>query len=124
MACFFLGLCALKMSFIGPPPVPLTMTPAPVVVPTRPPPLTFSTLPPIWQCIAWHESTDNALAINPISGDAGAFQISQYMWDVYRTSNDPWWIPSASLEQQYQVAQTIQSKWGWSQWETAPLCGV
>ncbi|MHB1701339.1 MAG: transglycosylase family protein [Acidobacteriaceae bacterium] len=78
----------------------------------------------MWGCIAHYESTDSTTAVNASSGDAGAFQISQHMWDLYKPPSAPWWIPSATLAQQLEVAKTIQRLWGWSQWETAPLCGV
>jgi len=87
-------------------------------------PITFQALPRVWACIAHYESTDSTTAINASSGDAGAFQISQHMWDAYKSPTMPWWTPSATLAQQLSVAQTIQRAWGWSQWETAPLCGV
>lgn len=113
-------------------PVGVSVTEAPDVVVVRQPvyhppipvsTLTFQTMPWPWGCIAWHESTWNLAAINPSSGDAGAFQISQYMWEQYRSQSDPWWIPAATLTQQYHVALRIEQAWGWGQWETAPLCG-
>ncbi len=99
----------------------VVVTPEPVY--QAPQALTFQTLPAPWGCISWNESTWNLAAVNPQTGDAGAFQISNYMWDKYKTASMPWLIPSATLAQQLQVAQTIQQLWGWNQWETAPLCG-
>jgi len=114
-------------------PVRVSSTEAPDVVVVHPiayqapiayQPLTFASLAWPWPCITWHESTWNLAAINPSSGDAGGFQISQYMWDQFKTASMPWWIPSASLDQQYQVAVRIEQAYGWNQWETAQLCGA
>ena len=85
--------------------------------------LTFQTLPWPWGCIAWHESTWSTTAINPATQDSGAFGIDYTNWDKFKTPAMPWYIPSASLAQQFQVAQAVQAAYGWGMWETAPLCG-
>ena len=108
----------------APPPAPPPIVITPPQVSTVAPPLTFQSLPWPWGCIAWHESTWDLMAVNSSSGDSGAFQISAYMWDRFKDSSMPWWIPSASLQQQLTVAERIQANSGWNQWETAPLCGV
>jgi len=81
-------------------------------------------MPSSFACIAYYESRYESTVINPTSGDAGVFQIAQATWNEYRTSNDPWWIPSATPAQQLAVAKRIQAADGWSPWVTAPLCGL
>lgn len=103
---------------------PLSVKPsvyaAPMVVASA---LTFQTLPWPWGCISWHESTWSTTAINPATQDSGAFGIDYRNWDKFKTASMPWYIPSASLAQQFQVAQAVQAAYGWGMWETAPLCG-
>jgi hypothetical protein len=86
-------------------------------------PITFQTLPWPWGCISWHESTWSTTAINPVTQDSGAFGIDYTNWDHFKTPAMPWYIPSASLAQQYQVAQAVQAAYGWGMWVTAPGCG-
>ena len=94
---------------------------APLVVASG---LTFQTLPWPWGCIAWHESTWSTTAINPVTQDSGAFGIDYTNWDHFKTPQMPWYIPSATLAQQYQVAQAVQAAYGWGMWVTASGCGA
>ena len=87
-------------------------------------PITFQTLPWPWGCIAWHESTWSTTAINPVTQDSGAFGIDYTNWDHFKTPQMPWYIPSATLAQQYQVAQAVQAAYGWGMWVTASGCGA
>lgn len=100
------------------PPPPSPPKPAPPVTA-----LTFATLPPPWGCIARYESTDNLEAVNPVSGDLGAFQFAPSTWAAYAP---PGWPDPlhATLYQQLVVAQAVQRGQGWGAWETAPLCGI
>ena len=88
-----------------------------------PPPVSFATLPAPWGCIARYESTDNLRAVNPASGDMGAFQFAPATWAEYAPPG--WPSPlAASLYEQLVVAQAVQRGQGWGAWETAPLCGI
>lgn len=88
-----------------------------------PAPLSFATLPAPWGCIAHYESTDRLDAVNPASGDLGAFQFSPSTWAEY---SPPGWPPvlDASLYEQLVVAQAVRRGQGWGAWQTAPLCGL
>ena len=84
----------------------------------------FSDLPQPWSCIAWRESTDNAVAINPISGDQGAFQFALTTWAEFAPAGFPNQPIDATLEQQFEVALLLWQKQGFTPWVTASLCGV
>jgi hypothetical protein len=87
-------------------------------------PIQYRNLPTVWQCISYYESTWSTTAVNPSTGDSGAFQISQYMWNQFKDPSMPSVITQASLGQQLTVAERIQANSGWGQWEMHNLCGV
>jgi hypothetical protein len=84
--------------------------------------MTFEALPQPWSCIAWYESTDNAMAINQSSGDQGAFQFALTTWETFAPISFPATPVDASLLQQYEVAQIVFSSQGSRAWETWDLC--
>ncbi len=84
----------------------------------------FSQLPPVWQCIAHYESTDNLQAINPTTKDQGAFQFNLNTWSEFAPATYPSQPINASLDQQYTVALNLWTQRGFEPWQTAPLCGV
>ncbi len=86
--------------------------------------LTFQELPAVWQCIAFHESTDNIYAVNPITNDKGAFQFDSHTWAAYAPVNYPLDPTEATLGMQYQVAENLELVRGFEPWQTASLCGV
>ncbi len=86
--------------------------------------LTFGDLPPVWACIAFHESSDMVHRSNPASSAKGAFQIKSFMWTRYKLPAYPVDPNDATLSQQYRVALRIFRADGFAEWETAPLCGV
>lgn len=84
----------------------------------------FSDLPQPWSCIAWYESTDNTVAINPSSGDEGAFQFALTTWTEFAPVGFPFRPVDATLEQQFEVALLLWQNQGFTPWVTASLCGV
>ena len=75
-----------------------------------------------WQCIAFHESTDNLTAINPYSGDQGMFQDAISTWREYAPigyPSEPIW---ANFQQQYYVNTLILKADGVRAWVTSSLC--
>lgn len=89
-----------------------------------PTPFSWTSLPIPWQCIAFRESTDNLRAINPVSGDVGAFQFALGTWNEYRPATYPSTPLLATLQQQYEVALAVEKKDGFSPWVTAKMCGL
>lgn len=86
--------------------------------------ITFEDLPVAWQCIAERESTDNPRAVNPTSGDEGAFQFALPTWAEYAPPGYPTHPIDATLSQQFDVALRVWQADGFSPWVTARLCGV
>ncbi len=82
------------------------------------------TIPAVWQCIEYRESSNNIHAVNPESGDQGAFQFSLDTWRQYAPVGFPSEPIEATLDQQYEVALILWKARGFEPWETAPLCGV
>lgn len=112
---------------LHPPPVVSTprVVPVPKVAASAPsPPLTFQTLPWPWPCITFRESTWNLAAVNPASGDQGAFQFALGTWKEYAPAGYPSQPTKASLSQQLTVAKHIAAVDGYSPWVTARLCGA
>lgn len=85
--------------------------------------VSFSQLPAVWQCIAHYESNDNLVAVNPVSGDEGAFQFQPSTWAAYAPASYPSNPLEANLNQQYSVALVVLANQGWTAWQTAVLCG-
>ncbi len=86
--------------------------------------MAFSALPTQWQCVAFYESTDNIKAVNPVSGDSGAFQFQESTWSEYAPISFPNSPLNASLFQQFEVAQIVYKAQGAKAWETANLCNL
>ena len=110
-------VCVVNSS--KPPPTPSKLTPQPLTTKQY-----LESLPNPWPCIADHESTDNPTAINPISGDSGAFSIAQSTWLEFGGLRYSWSPRWASVQDQYRIALRILAGQGWQAWVTAPLCGV
>jgi len=74
----------------------------------------------VWACIRQHESGGN-YATNTGNGYYGAYQFLESTWlSVGGTG-----LPSqAAPAVQDHFAQVLQARSGWSQWSTAPSCGV
>ncbi len=85
-------------------------------------PFTSADLPAPWSCIAFRESTDNLRAVNPVSGDQGAFQFALATWAEYAPAGYPAEPIGATLRQQFDVALLLWQADGFSPWETASLC--
>ena len=78
--------------------------------------------PAWWQCIAWHESSDNLSAVNGYSGDQGIFQDAISTWREYAPAgypSEPIW---ANFQQQYNVNELIYKSDGSRPWVTSSLC--
>lgn len=86
--------------------------------------VTFATLPWPWGCIAFQESTDSTTAVNPLSGDQGAFQFSLATWDEFAPAGYPTEPIEATLGEQYDVALLLWQARGFEPWVTASECGA
>lgn len=84
--------------------------------------MTVSDLPPVWQCIAFYESTDRLTAVNPQSGDQGIFQFALSTWREFAPPGYPAEPIEASLSEQFDVALKLWQAQGFNPWETKSLC--
>jgi hypothetical protein len=86
--------------------------------------MSFEALPQPWACIAFYESTDNTQAVNPVSGDSGAFQFQASTWQEYAPISFPTSPLNASLLQQFEVAKMVYLQQGSGAWQTWNLCQI
>ncbi|MDE2096436.1 MAG: transglycosylase family protein [Patescibacteria group bacterium] len=83
-------------------------------------PATTGSLAADFACIRHFESGDNyADTDNP--NYRGAYQFSWSTWEGVGGTGDP---AMASPAEQDMRAEMLQARYGWSQWSTAPLCGL